>query len=36
MGNRLENNGDYRDYKGTKINRVLGMKSYVKLKIWVA
>ena len=26
MGNRLENNGDY---------RVLGMKSKVKFKIWV-
>ena len=27
MGNRLE--------KGTRINRVLGMKSKVKFKIWV-
>ena len=33
MGNRLENNGNYRVYKGTKINRVLGMKSNVKFKI---
>ena len=36
MGNRLENNGDYRVSKGTRINRVLGMKSKVKFKIWVA
>ena len=35
MGNRLENNGDYRVSKGTRINRVLGMKSKVKFKIWV-
>ena len=36
MGNRLENDGDYRVSKGTRINRVLGMKSKVKFKIWVA
>ena len=36
MGNRLENNGDYRVSKGTRINRFLGMKSKVKFKIWVA
>ena len=27
MGSRLESNGDYRVSKGTRINRVLGMKS---------
>ena len=36
MGNRLENNGDYRISKGTRINRVLGKKSKMKFKIWVA
>ena len=36
MGNRLENNGDYGVSKETRINRVLGMKSKVKFKIWVA
>ena len=35
MGNRLENNGNYRVSKGIRINRVLGMKSKVKFKIWV-
>ena len=35
-GNRLENNGDYRVSKGTRINRVLGMKSKVKFKNQVA
>ena len=34
--NRLENNRDYRVYKGDKDQWGFGMKTKVKIKIWVA